>query len=178
MIMMFVILGLAFLNMFSIGLASHTRSFDIHYRQIVSSVCILIALLGIIAGGVCLVVLSDYNKLRVNPESLWDTPPLSTIPPLPSTTAYNEEEWYKLTSAFQIKENCDSVPNPQENCNALDYTLKIQGTSGSLRVNVSPEKVSAEAYPQANGGAAATTFEFTGQMEDINSLLAGTEFSP
>lgn len=32
MIMMFVILGLAFLNMFSIGLASHTRSFDIHYR--------------------------------------------------------------------------------------------------------------------------------------------------
>ena len=70
------------------------------------------------------------------------------------------------------------MPNPQENCNALDYTLKIQGTSGSLRVNVSPEKVSAEAYPQANGGAASTTLEFTGQMEDINSLLAGTEFSP
>mmetsp|Transcript_34461 Transcript_34461/g.45336 ORF Transcript_34461/g.45336 Transcript_34461/m.45336 type:complete len:117 (-) Transcript_34461:1884-2234(-) len=31
-IMMFVILGLAFLNMFSIGLASHTMKFDIHYR--------------------------------------------------------------------------------------------------------------------------------------------------
>jgi len=32
-IMMFVILGLAFLNMFSIGLASHTLKFDIHYKN-------------------------------------------------------------------------------------------------------------------------------------------------
>ncbi len=32
-ILMFVIFGLAFLNMFSIGLASHTLKFDIHYKN-------------------------------------------------------------------------------------------------------------------------------------------------
>ena len=33
LMLMFAILGLAFLNMFSIGLASHTIKFDIYYRQ-------------------------------------------------------------------------------------------------------------------------------------------------
>jgi len=32
-ILMFVILGLAFLNMFSIGLASHTLKFDMHFKS-------------------------------------------------------------------------------------------------------------------------------------------------
>ena len=65
--MMFVILGLAFLNMFAIGLASHTLKFDIHYRQIIKNVFILLSLLGIITAGVFTVVNSNFPLLRVNP---------------------------------------------------------------------------------------------------------------
>jgi len=61
--MMFVILGLAFLNMFNIGLASHTLKFDIHYRQILQNIFIIFALVGIIAAGFLLVIISEFPTL-------------------------------------------------------------------------------------------------------------------
>lgn len=100
LIMMFVILGLAFLNMFSIGLASHTLKFDIHYRQILQNVFIIFTLVGIIGGGVLLVVLTNYAALTVSPDSLWNTGQQFALPPLAYATNYNEDEWYKLLGGF------------------------------------------------------------------------------
>ena len=71
LIMMFVILGLAFLNMFSIGLASHTMKFDIHYKNTLMNVIIFLSLLGIIAGGVLVTFLTHHHVLKVSPDSVW-----------------------------------------------------------------------------------------------------------
>ena len=59
-IMMFVILGLAFLNMFSIGLASHTIKFDIHYKNLLMNACVFVSLLAIIVFGVLSTALSSF----------------------------------------------------------------------------------------------------------------------
>jgi len=70
--MMFTILGLAFLNFFTIGLALHTLKFDIHHNQILQNIFTLFAMIGIMTGGVFLVVKSEFPQLMVNPVSLWD----------------------------------------------------------------------------------------------------------
>jgi len=67
----------------------------------VQNVVILFSLLGIIAGGVSLIVLTNFSKMRVSPESLWNRGGENLkIPQLPSTSVFNEDEWYKLTSGF------------------------------------------------------------------------------
>lgn len=64
--MMFVLLGLAFLNLFSIGLASHTMRFDMHFKSALANVFIFFALIGIISAGVMTVVLTDFKVIAVN----------------------------------------------------------------------------------------------------------------
>lgn len=106
MIMMFVILGLAFLNMFSIGLASHTMKFDIHYKTNVTNAFIFIALIGIIAVGALATFLTDFHSLSVNPDSI--SLPKNSRMDLPSldfaaadlavqsngSIEFNESPWY------------------------------------------------------------------------------------
>ena len=70
LIMMFILLGLAFLNMFSIGLASHTMKFDMHFKNTLANVFIFFALIGIITAGVMTVVMTDFKVIAVNPETL------------------------------------------------------------------------------------------------------------
>ena len=70
--MMFILLGLAFLNMFSIGLASHTLKFDMHFKNTLTNVFVFFALIGIITAGVMTVVMTDFKVLKVNPEILFD----------------------------------------------------------------------------------------------------------
>lgn len=59
--MMFVILGLSFLNMFSIGLASHTIKFDIHYKNVLLNACVFLSLLVIITFGVLATAISSFD---------------------------------------------------------------------------------------------------------------------
>ena len=70
-ILMFVILGLAFLNVFSIGLAFHTMKFDIHAKATFTNVCIFISMMSIIAFGTTVMILKHFHSLEVNPVSIW-----------------------------------------------------------------------------------------------------------
>lgn len=70
------------------------------------------------------------------------------------------------------------MPDPQDNCNALDYSIAIKATTGNLRVNVQPENVKLEAFEQAQAGKAVSSLDFEGKIDVINQLLAGTMFSP
>ena len=65
-ILMFVILGLAFLNMFSIGLASHTLKFDIHYKSTLHNILMFFALIAIITGGILVIILTKFHVLAVD----------------------------------------------------------------------------------------------------------------
>ena len=176
-IIMFAILGLAFLNMFSIGLASHTMKFDIHYRNVLANVFIFVSLLGIITGGVLVTLMTQFSSMRVNPDSNWSEQKKFALPALSAPTLYNEEEWYRLTTSFKLVENCDLVVNKEENCNALYYKLSVRATSGSLRVNAKPQNAPEKAAKQVVQSD-PSNLNFTGSVEEINSLLAGTEFSP
>ena len=60
----------------------------------------MFALLGIIAGGVLIVVLTDFSRMKVSADSLWNKGDLFALPPLSYPSNYNEEEWYKLKSDF------------------------------------------------------------------------------
>ena len=99
--MMFIILGLAFLNMFSIGLAMHTMKFDIHYKSVLHNIFIFISLMAIIAAGITTVSLMQFHTLAVSPESLWASHHQNMkLPPLTHTTEFVETEWYPLTKKF------------------------------------------------------------------------------
>ena len=56
--------------MFSIGLASHTMKFDMHFKNTLANVFIFFALIGIITAGVMTVVMTDFKVIAVNPETL------------------------------------------------------------------------------------------------------------
>ena len=87
--MMFVLLGLAFLNMFSIGLASHTMKFDMHFKHILTNTFIFFALIGIITAGVMTVVMTEFKVLSVNPNSMYGKGKID-LPLLPYDTEFNE----------------------------------------------------------------------------------------
>lgn len=89
LIMMFVLLGLAFLNMFSIGLASHTMKFDMHYKNPITNVFIFLGLLAIIGAVSATVALTDFPVLSVNPDSM-ELPPVNDFPPLVSSTEFKD----------------------------------------------------------------------------------------
>ena len=98
-ILMFVLLGLAFLNMFSIGLASHTMKFDMHYKNPIRNTIIFIMLIGIIVGGSVIISTTEFKVLEVNPDSM-ESVPINDIPPLVSDTLYKDSMWYPLTLKF------------------------------------------------------------------------------
>lgn len=133
-IMMFVILGLAFLNMFSIGLASHTIKFDIHYKNLLLNACVFLSLLVIIVLGVLATAISTFPQLQVNPQSIEYTKSKFELPALRSTTEFNESEWFPFVEKLQVAETCEGIADPDDTCNALDYKIEIQATSGSLRL--------------------------------------------
>ena len=153
---MFVILGLAFLNMFAIGLASHTMKFDIHYKNNVMNTIVFIVLLIIIACGTVFLVLTNFPILQVSPESTWnkhdiEIPALSHgskfVEPfsdpnqlLQSDVEFNESEWYPLVNKLQVAESCEGIELAAEVCNALDYKITIEANSGSLRISLPPEE--------------------------------------
>ena len=154
--MMFVILGLAFLNMFAIGLASHTMKFDIHYKNNVFNTIVFVALLVIIACGSLILVLTNFPIMQVSPESTWNKhdiqiPTLShgskfvepTLDPnqlLQSDVEFNESEWYPLVNKLQVGESCEGIENAAEVCNALDYKITVEANSGSLRISLPTEE--------------------------------------
>ena len=106
--MMFVLLGLAFLNMFSIGLASHTLKFDMHFKNTLTNIFIFFALIGIITAGVMTVVMSDFKSLKVNPETLFEKGTID-LPLLPHSPKFDDSEWYPLVNKFQIAESCEGI---------------------------------------------------------------------
>ena len=87
--MMFVLLGLAFINLFAIGLASHTMKFDMHFKSTLANMFIFVVLLGIIAAGVLVVGLSHFKVIEVNPETLFGESKID-IPALPYKTDFEE----------------------------------------------------------------------------------------
>lgn len=89
LIMMFVLLGLAFINLFAIGLASHTMKFDMHFKSTLANMFIFVVLLGIIAAGVLVVSLSHFKVIEVNPETLFGESKID-IPALPYKTEFEE----------------------------------------------------------------------------------------
>ena len=112
--MMFILLGLAFLNMFSIGLASHTLKFDMHFKNTLTNVFIFFALIGIITAGVMTVVMSDFKVLKVNPDLLFEKGTIyqsekMDLPSLPYSTVFDDSEWYPLVNKFQIAESCEGI---------------------------------------------------------------------
>ena len=114
LIMMFILLGLAFLNMFSIGLASHTLKFDMHFKNTLTNVFIFFALIGIITAGVMTVVMSDFKVLKVNPDLLFEKGTIyqsekMDLPSLPYSTVFDDSEWYPLVNKFQIAESCEGI---------------------------------------------------------------------
>ena len=44
--------------------------------------------------------------------------------------------WYPLEKNFRVEESCEGITDPFVNCNALDYKLVIQTTSGNLRIKL------------------------------------------
>ena len=145
---MFVLLGLAFLNMFSIGLASHTMKFDMHFKKTVINVFIFFALISIITAGVMIVVMSDFKVLKVNPETLFEKGKID-LPSLPYSTKFSDSEWYPLVNKFQIAESCEGITDAQENCNALDYKVEITATSGTLKLELRAEDTLAQEVSQS-----------------------------
>ena len=121
--MMFVILGLAFLNMFSIGLASHTMKFDIHYKTILSNTIVFISLLAIIAGGVLTLVMTDFKALRVSDDSLWEKYEKIEMPGLSTGYEFNDSEWLPLVSKPYVVESCEGITNAAEVCLPLQYKI-------------------------------------------------------
>ena len=129
---MFVIFGLAFLNMFSIGLASHTMKFDIHYKTNLTNAFIFVALIAILSTGGIAAYMTNFHSLTVNPETI-QMPKRDRLPMPPLNFAaadkvvqdgsieFNESPWYQLNKKLQIAESCEGIPNPEENCNALTY---------------------------------------------------------
>lgn len=87
--MMFVLLGLAFINLFAIGLASHTMRFDMHFKSTLANIFIFFVLIGIIAAGVSVVSLSNFKVIEVNPEIHYEEGKID-IPALPYTTDFEE----------------------------------------------------------------------------------------
>ena len=132
-IMMFVLLGLAFINLFAIGLASHTMRFDMHFKSTLANVFIFFALIGISIAGVLVVTLSNFYTIEVNPESLYEKGKID-IPALPFEPVYEESPFYPFVNKFQIQESCEGVTDPEVNCNALDYKIEITATSGTLKL--------------------------------------------
>ena len=72
LIMIFVLLGLAFLNMFSIGLASSTLKIEIHSLSRARSVGTFISLILIIIAGVSMTLAANNKVLKVNPDTEFD----------------------------------------------------------------------------------------------------------
>ena len=176
-IMMFALLGLAFLNFFQIGLALQSMKFDIHYRSIFLNVVIFLTLVGIITGGFMLTFLYDFPVLNVNQNSTWDQVALDQLPVLTHTTEFSESEWYPINTKFAVVESCEGIIDPKENCNPLDYKFKIQATSGTLRVSLRPEETLTDALNQREQDV-TNILNFEGKIDVINQMLAGTEFSP
>ena len=135
LIMMFVILGLAFLNMFSIGLASHTMKFDIHYKTILANTIVFISLLGIIAGGVLVLLMTNFKVLSVSDDSLWEKHEKIEMPGLSTSYDFVDNEWMPLVTKPYVVENCEGIANSAEVCLPLQYKIEIEATSGSLRLN-------------------------------------------
>ena len=82
--------------MFSIGLASHTLKFDIHYKNQVVNAFIFLVLLATILTGVLATLLSNFKVLEVNPNSLLQRWPRIDLPSVSHSTEFNESEWYSL----------------------------------------------------------------------------------
>ena len=167
--------------MFSIGLASHTMKFDMHFKNPITNTFIFFGLLGIIGAGVTTVVLTDFKVLQVNPESMWpnsmELPPFEKIDLSASPTVYNDSIWYPLVNKFQIAESCEGIADAVEACNALDFKVDITATSGLLRLNLSAEDTLAEAITQSSQDASGA-LNIVGKLDVVNQLLAGAEFSP
>ena len=70
------------------------------------------------------------------------------IPPLTTTTEFNESEWYPLTKKLELVESCDGIENAAENCNALEYRVQIQATSGNLRIKLREEDTLSDTIKQ------------------------------
>lgn len=129
---MFVILGLAFLNVFSIGLAFLTMKFDIHAKSTFTNIGIFLTLIGIIMGGTALMILKNFHTLEVNPLSIWPALPndKNLLPALTAPHEFDHSEWFPLVKHLKLVESCDGIPDPLENCNALEYSVTIDATSG------------------------------------------------
>ena len=63
---------LAFLHAFAIGLAIETLKPHIHYKSALMNTVVFLLMAGIIFSGVFLTVESSFEKILVNPESVWE----------------------------------------------------------------------------------------------------------
>ena len=151
--------------------------FDIHFRSIFLNVVTFLALVGIITGGFMLTFLYDFPILQVNNNSVWDQVGSDKLPALTHTTEFSESEWYPINTKFSIAESCENIPDPVDNCHALDYKIKIKATSGSLRVSLRPEETLTDALSQREQEV-TNLLNFEGKIDVINQLLAGAEYSP
>ena len=73
-------------------------------------------------------------------------------------------------------ESCEGVPEPLENCNALEYTVTIDATTGRLRL-ANRNTVHIEHINQAALDGSSQV-QITGKMDIVNALLNDIEFSP
>ena len=78
---------------------------------------------------------------------------------------------------LQIAENCDGVQNPDQNCNALDYKIEIEATTGNLRIQLKAEDTLSDNISQEDQ-TINNKLSITGKLDVVNRLLAGTQFSP
>ena len=78
---------------------------------------------------------------------------------------------------LQVAESCEGINDPDEVCNPLDYKIEIQATSGTLRLALRKEDtLLLDEIMQQNSPSSVLTVE--GQLDVVNKLLAGAEFSP
>ena len=155
---------LVFLSIFSVGLAAHTFRFDVHYKSIGQEVLVLLLMLIVVGVGVTRNMMQNAHILETNPESQWKVDPTLILPKMPENFQTNTSPWYPLTQKFQIVESCEGLH--EETCETLAYRINVQATTGNLR------------FSDEERTTVKSELNFEGSLEEVNELLAMTQFSP